>query len=197
SFANDLHESGSSSFRLGFPLGARVDESGRKQRAEVCQPSNPLEKSPLTSRFSPKVDPVSGASSPPAEMFALLRWLRFSKSGDASGAEYSPRRSFEALRGALAPDEHPASSVDANMPIPATRKAPRLRRFIGDYPPPVGSGLAPDGDKSLGFGVGSGVGRGVGRGCGVRVGLGVRVGRGVRVGVGSGVGNFRWWWRGG
>ena len=56
----------------GFPLGARVDESGRKHGAVVFHPCKPLEKSPLTSRLSPKVVPVSGASRPPAEIFGRL-----------------------------------------------------------------------------------------------------------------------------
>src|SRR5258708_15610599 len=38
---NGPHESGFSSFRVWFPLGARVDESGRKQGVEVSQPSRP------------------------------------------------------------------------------------------------------------------------------------------------------------
>src|SRR5260221_327986 len=82
-FVNGPHESGFSSFRVGFPSGARVEESGRKQGVVVFQPRKPAEKSPLTSRFSPKVVPVSGASRPPAEIFARLRWVK-SKSGDES-----------------------------------------------------------------------------------------------------------------
>jgi hypothetical protein len=66
-------------------------------------------------------------------MFARLRPLRFSKLADASCAVCSPRRSFEALSGAGVPNQLPASSNDPNMPIPAIRKMPRVRQFIGDY----------------------------------------------------------------
>ena len=134
---NGPHESGFSIFKVGFPFGARVDESGRKQGVVAFQPCKPSEKSPLTSRLSRRVVPVSGASSPPAKIFGRLRWVK-SKRGDSSCAGFSLRQWF--VDAALVSDEHPASSINnPKRPTPPPQKMPCLRQRITESRCPEGA----------------------------------------------------------